>query len=249
MRPVLRKTLDAPAVAFMVSGPRDFAAYWRRDERAIRVRALGGRPVTVRPDTSDRTVLREVIVSSAHLPPISDPRLIWDLGANIGVTVAHMAELFPAARVVGVEMEPGNASIARRNIEPWADRAEIVEATVWATDGEVQYSAQAGRQAGNHIADGGGEVARAVSLNSLAAETGAPDYVKMDIEGAEREVLHTATDWAEHLPAIKVEVHGSYTVADCRADLERLGFTTREQPQPWWPPSRGRPCVVGTRPA
>jgi hypothetical protein len=69
----------------------------------------------------------------------------------------------------------------------------------------------------------------------------------MDIEGAERDVLRDAGAWVEGVRSIKAEVHGSYTVDECMADLNRLGFSTHPEAQHWWPPSRGRPCVVGIR--
>lgn len=50
------------------------------------------------------------------------------------------------------------------------------------------------------------------------------DYVKMDIEGAECEVLRAAVEWAAQGRSIKVEVHDRYIVESCIADLRRLGF-------------------------
>jgi Methyltransferase FkbM domain len=60
----------------------------------------------------------------------------------------------------------------------------------------------------------------------LAAANGQVDYVKMDVEGAEEQLLRS-DDWSECVRAIKVEVHEPYTVDDCRSDLHRLGFLVR----------------------
>ena len=203
--------------------------------------------VSVRGNTSDRSVLRESLGTGVSLAPVPDPKLVWDLGANIGLTVALIAEAYPTATVVGVEMEPANAALARRNIAPWSDRARVIEAAVWTEDGELRFSGAAGLEAGFHIDGEGSRTVKALSLDSLAAETGTPDYIKMDIEGAERDVLRNAGAWVEGVRSIKAEVHGSYTVDECMADLNRLGFSTHPEAQHWWPPSRGRPCVVGIR--
>ena len=64
--------------------------------------------------------------------------------------------------------------------------------------------------------------------------------MKMDIEGAERRVLRENTEWAASVHAIKVELHPPYSVSDCSADLQKLGFKTavdRKHPA----------CVIGTR--
>jgi hypothetical protein len=90
-------------------------------------------------------------------------------------------------------------------------------------------------------------VAPAISLNTMLARFGGPvDYVKMDIEGSEREVLRTNTEWAAAVRSLKVEVHEPYTVGNCVRDLEALGFRA------WLDPahrsfSRGKTPVVALR--
>lgn len=86
--------------------------------------------------------------------------------------------------------------------------------------------------------------ARAISPAALLARSGPQtmvDYAKVDIEGAECELLRTRGEWAERVSAIKVEVHAPYTVEECRRDLGALGFSTR-------PDGRRADCVIGVRP-
>jgi Methyltransferase FkbM domain len=77
-------------------------------------------------------------------------------------------------------------------------------------------------------------------MASLVSEHGPVDFVKMDVEGAERELLQDGSGWASRVRAIKVELHGSYTSAACEEDLERLGFQTRVDPRHW-------ACVEGVK--
>ena len=72
--------------------------------------------------------------------------------------------------------------------------------------------------------------ATAITLDSLLERCGSPqqiDYVKMDIEGAERAVLRENTSWASRVRCIKVEVHKQYSVAAALTDVEHLGFRVR----------------------
>jgi len=85
----------------------------------------------------------------------------------------------------------------------------------------------------------------AVSLNTLLARRGPPDYVKVDVEGGERQLLNEATDWALCVRCISVECHPPYRLGDCVADLERLGFDTLALPQTLR--RRARDCAVGVR--
>ncbi len=64
------------------------------------------------------------------------------------------------------------------------------------------------------------------------------DFVKMDVEGAEREILADASAWADRVRAIKVEVHAPYTLEACRRDLERAGFETERD-------QRHRAALIG----
>ena len=210
----------------------------------LRLRPLGGRSIAVRPSTSDVDTVWGVFARHYHLPPaeIGEPRLILDLGANIGLTMADYAVRYPRARVVGVELDEVNAELARRNVAPWADRCLVENAAVWPTDGEAWYDPWPGGTAtyrATGAADGGTRV-RAISMASLVGEHGPVDFVKMDVEGAEGELLRDGSEWAARVRAIKVELHGSYTRDACQADLQRLGFEARVDPRHW-------ACVEGIR--
>jgi FkbM family methyltransferase len=249
----------------VTGGPRSFLTYLRlsliRHHRGsggrvvrVRLRPLGRREVLLRPSTSDADTVWGTFAGHYHLPPpeAGEPRLIWDLGANIGLTMADMAVRFPTARILGVEIDAENVALARRNLEPWAERCEVVQAGVWPEDGEIRYHRLAGGTSGHHVADipegareDGIVTAPAVSPDTLLSRAGARavvDFAKVDIEGAERELLRAATDWAARVRSIKVEVHEPYTVAECESDLRAMGFDTRVDPRHW-------ACVIGIRTA
>src|SRR5262249_21333726 len=135
---------------------------------AIRVRPLGGATFWLRPGTTDALMIRDTFRDNHHPPPdeIRDPRWIVDLGANIGVTVADNARRHPRARIVAVELDPGNAESARRNTQPWADRVEILQGAVWTSDGEVAYDADTGEEHGFR-AGAGTATTRALSMDTI----------------------------------------------------------------------------------
>jgi FkbM family methyltransferase len=127
---------------------------------------------------------------------------------------------------VAVEMDAANAALARRNVSPWSARCDVIESAVWTTDGTVRYFIEPGNEYGASIQPDGQEVP-SVSLETLIGDGDPVDYVKMDIEGAEREVLQQRTRWADHVRCMAVEIHGpGYNMPECVADLEALGFAT-----------------------
>ena len=194
----------------------------------IALRALGGDSVHVRAGSADPDVLVGAFHGLYHLPSaeLPSPRLIWDLGANIGLTMRQMATAFPNARIVGVELDPTNIELARRNLAPVAERTEIVEGAVWPEHGTLSYGLPDGEAEDSfRVGEPGAGTAAAVTLDELRDRFGAPDYVKMDIEGAERDVLERNTAWADAITRIGVEYHDPYSLGDCRRDLTALGFT------------------------
>ena len=248
--------------ARVTQGPRSFLTYVRlsRIRRHVgsggrvvrmRLRPLAGRTIRLRPSTSDVDTVWGTFAGKYHLPPseAGEVSLVWDLGANIGLTMADVAERHPRARIVGMEMDAENAALARGNLAPWAERCEVIEAAAWPWDGELRYVRLDGATAGHSVTDAPPEAnpsvtrVTAISLASLLArgESDRPvDFVKVDVEGAERELLRENTRWATRVRTISVEVHEPYTVDECQADLRALGFRTRVDPRHW-------ACVIGFR--
>jgi FkbM family methyltransferase len=251
---------QATDLAGLASDPRSFVELLRLrlaspGPRRLRLKPLDGHPVWLRPGAADYWAL-DSLDPPVHLPPAEIPPeeilAIWDLGANIGLTMCHLALFCPAAKVVGVEMAAGNAALCRANLAQWSGRCELVEAAVWDADGSVTYDGcGGGQELGFHVGEStsaGSTRAPAICLNTLLERHGPKqtiDYVKMDIEGAEQRVLATNTDWADRVRSIKVEVHPPYTVAECTRDLERLAFRTYVDPQ--WEGRHGMPPVVGIK--
>jgi FkbM family methyltransferase len=159
--------------------------------------------------------------------------------------MAHMASGFPGARIVGVELDPHNAALARHNIEPWSDRCEVINAAVWPEDGEVRFNSHPRNEDGASVASEGRLTATAISLNSLHERTGSADFVKMDVEGGEAQLLTRQTAWAAEVGCLAVECHPPYSIEQGLYDLRALGFSVYALRQSRR--RRARDCAVGVR--
>ncbi len=252
----VRSVLQYPETLRLVADARSFRAFrrlerpsarWAEGELAeVRLRALGGRSLSLRPGTDDNWVVRSAFLSGFHLAPEeldeSSVASVLDLGASIGATTAHFAHRYPNARIVAVELDGATAAVCRRNLVAWREQCRVVEGAVWSTCAPLVYElAGSSSQAHRVVTAPGPATAPTVGLpieDLIGRE--AVDYIKMDIEGAEREVLRVNTSWASRVRAIKVEVHPPYTVDDCATDLRALGFSTRIDKRHW-------ACVVGVK--
>ena len=212
---------------------------------AIRLRSLGGVPVLCRPG-QDVWTLKYTFVSQFHLPPVPLPEraTIVDLGCNVGYTVAHFAHLYPAARIVGVEMDEPNLELARINTAPFGARIRLMHAAVWTEDGTVAYdgSGEDAYQVVPLPPTTGLRHAPARRLTSLLDEAGVrrADYLKMDIEGAEAAILASPLDWADRVAALKIELHPPAELQQCQERLEAHGFRC-------WSDGRHPRCLAAVR--
>jgi FkbM family methyltransferase len=218
----------------------------------VRLRSLGGAAVRLRPGTSDALMVRETFRDCVHPPPPEIAsrrvRVIVDLGANLGITVAHNARCFPGAQIVAVELDPENAELARRNTAPWANRITLLQGAVWTDDGEISFERERGNEFGVRVvpqgSTGAATTTRALSLETIFShvpEGARVDYVKMDVEGVESRLLSgPAAAWLERVDAIALQVHDPYTLESCARDLQALGFTPRID-------RRRRDFIVGVR--
>lgn len=219
----------------------------------VALRPLGGIEIGLRRGTTDFDVLLSAFRDEFHLPPASIQRrhssVFLDLGANIGITMAHLAHGYPNARIIGIELDPAAAALCRQNTMAWSGRCSLIEAAVWTSDGQVSYEIEPGHEWSAHVVRSPGALSqattvRSISLNSVVSKV-APDalvdYAKMDVEGAERELLRHATEWAARVRTIKVEIHPPYSAEECVDDLRRLGFQVETD-------TRNRQIVTGHRP-
>lgn len=206
-----------------------------------------GREVELRPGTTDEQIFHEAFVKQFHVPPEKiSPATVLDLGCNIGLTVAHFEALWPDADIIGVDLDADNCVVARRNCR----RARILNVAVSAISGTQTYS---GEEAWSFRLDPSGD--RAVEARTLDELTdllgGRADFVKMDIEGAEWEVVKAPGEWPERIGSLLIEIHGTEGRRQAGIDemmgyLRNKGFTCRKHEAHWsavWAKrERGKPA-------
>lgn len=151
-----------------------------------------------------------------------------DLGCNIGLTIADYEEMWPAARILGVEVDAGNAAVALSNC-----RSPILCAAVAGRSGPRRYGGSA--EYAFALDSDGDREGRAVTLDRLAVWMGGTvDFVKMDVEGAEWEIL-VSGGWESAVESLLVELHPQTdgSVAAASRLLEGRGYrTVRHRPHP-----------------
>jgi FkbM family methyltransferase len=196
----------------------------------IRIKELD-HPLVCRTKSSDIGVLLDTIKGGHHRIPngMSLPAnaVIMDLGTNVGYTVVDYANRHPDAKIFGVEMDIGNFKLALENTRHLGSRCTLLHAAVWTKDGEISYEGNA--SSAFHIsahAENNTCVVESRSLTSIMRQFGIDtiDYLKMDIEGAERQVFEAPMDWATKVRIMQVEAHSDEIMRIVSESLISAGF-------------------------
>lgn len=147
---------------------------------------------------------------------------VFDVGAFRGITTLFFAgQVGGRGRVFAFEPHPANYRWLLQNLElNGLTNVEVRNAAVGAEEGELVLWGDEGRASGSEsIAATTGEDERvSVPLVSIDSETAGalpdPDFVKIDVEGLELEVLEgmAATIERAH-PRMFIEMHGADAVA------------------------------------
>ena len=146
------------------------------------------------------------------------PRVIVDLGANVGYTSAVFLSLFPRAFVLAVEPDPDNVEICKRTLAPYGDRVKIIEGAVWHSCGQLALSRGIfgdGRAWATQVRTASvGEAASVTAWDMPSLLKMCPhdtiDILKIDIEGSEKELFSQNTaEWLPRARNICIETHGA----------------------------------------
>lgn len=133
----------------------------------------------------------------------TDAPHIVDAGANIGLSVRYFKRLYPRATVVAYEPDPAIFALLRENVGGLAG-VELHQAAAWIEDTTLTFYSE-GSLAGSTETDFLGKAqkseVRAERLRDRLRERRC-DFLKIDIEGAENEVLFDIApelDGVDHL--------------------------------------------------
>lgn len=166
---------------------------------------------------------------------VAKVQYIIDCGANVGYSSAYFLDCFPRSQVVALEPDPGNARLCQANLaeDIGNKRAVVYRAALWSTERTLSISHD-GEEWGRTVSEPDGDQSSrefevpAYSLAALVKMSGFPyiDILKIDIEGAEREVFGkgTSRELLQSVGMIAIELHGPDCEQAFHSALQGLNF-------------------------
>ncbi len=133
--------------------------------------------------------------------------VIYDCGSNVGVSVLYYKTMFPKAKVKAFEPDPMVVQCLKKNLSAnkIAD-VELFEKAVWINNDGVSFGSE-GADGGSVFFEGNKVSLPSVRLKELLEKESKIDLLKMDIEGAELQVLLDCMNELSKIKYLFVEYH------------------------------------------
>ncbi len=209
---------------------------WHQQRDGLRmIRFRNGLNVVCRAGTRDWDVVHELMFvgsygrALAYLGALKSSPVVLDLGGNIGLFSLLAASAHPQARVTTYEPGPPNRRVLEMNLltnPRLAARLCLCREAVAGYSGTAEWTFDEANPGGSGLyATGGSKFP--VTIRSFAevieSLSGPVDLVKIDIEGAEFDLLERTPErtWSQ-VQAIALELHD-----DPRGQMARTAFLTR----------------------
>ena len=164
----------------------------------------------------DEIIEREIYKFSTDEPA---PYII-DGGSNIGLSVLYFKQVYPEARILAFEPDPNIFEVLKRNCRNFAlEDVELFDRALWIENGYLGFRKEG--SLGGRLADDDNSVPdESVPTQRLRdLLTSKVTLLKLDIEGAETEVLEDCADRLVNVENLFVEYH---SFADRPQSLHRL---------------------------
>ncbi len=175
-------------------------------------------PFYLRPCTSDAEIFNQVFGRREYdfdaSPP---PEIIIDAGANIGLASICFANRFPDAKIIAIEPEQSNFSLLRKNAAPYKNVIPL-RAALWNKNEEIcvvdsglgqwGFMTEEKMVHGQHQ-DNFCHYIKGKTVDGIMRDYHLQkvDILKVDIEGAEKEVFSDTSSWIEKVDAMIIELH------------------------------------------
>jgi FkbM family methyltransferase len=152
----------------------------------------------------------------------SDTPVIIDLGSNIGVSIAYFKSCYPHAEVYAVEADPKIFDYLKRNLER-LDFHDIrmTNMAAWNADTEIEFLPDGADGGKIEPASPGMKTIRikAFDFEHYLEAFKRIDFLKMDVEGAEAELLIACERHLHKIERLFVEYHSE---PGKKQDLDRI---------------------------
>lgn len=147
------------------------------------------------------------------------PKTIVDAGANIGLTSIYLSNKYPEATIIAIEPESSNFALLQENIAAYPN-ITAVQAALWHKNEKINLVDPGLGEWGFMTEDTDADAAEKIKADTRHEVDAMTvdkimqtfnldhiDILKVDIEGAEKEVFADTSAWLDKVDSIITELH------------------------------------------
>lgn len=176
------------------------------------IKVSKGRKVFLRNRTSDLPVFRQVFMNGEydfHIP-IAEPKVIVDVGSNIGLFTIFMMRKYPVATYICLEPQPQNYDQLMKNVTE-EKNVFLLRKALWKDNNGVLIGVDPkfGEWGASISGSDNRQKVETITMNEIFRRFNLDkiDILKIDIEGSERFVFEHDVDWLRKVKVLIIELH------------------------------------------
>ena len=153
----------------------------------------------------------ELFVEEAYkfIAKSTTPNIV-DCGANLGMSIIYFKELYPLAKIIAFEADEHIYKFLEKNVKSFGySDVEIINKAVWNDDKDLKFLAEGG--AGGRLENNDYENQIFKTVKSIRLKNylknNKVDFLKIDIEGAEYEVIMDCAEEIKNIDFLFIEYH------------------------------------------
>lgn len=188
------------------------------------------KPMYIRWNTSDYSTYAQVIDSEEYRNPFEqkDVKVIFDLGANIGLTSRYFANTYPEATIISIEPESTNYKTLQKNISGF-ENIHSFNCGIWDKSCFLKIVDSTTEKWAFQVVESEEETPiRAVSIDELMNQYNFDyiDILKIDIEGSEKQIFEQVGEWITKVSTIMIELHDRF-IPNCTETFFKCILNTK----------------------
>jgi FkbM family methyltransferase len=172
--------------------------------------------IAVRANTSDIKTFHQLFLfdrSDYEIQINIKPKIIVDAGANAGYASVYFANKYPEAIIIAIEPEASNFEVLKENTSCYPNVITL-QAAIWnkRTFLEIENAEDEKWAFRVKESESGEKSVKGLTIEDLMelSNTGFIDILKLDIEGAEKEVFSDSQNWLARVGVLIVELHDRF---------------------------------------
>jgi len=192
-------------------GPLKKIYYKHLNSGRVRSHQLFGKEFFFTNPTELMHGLNEIFIEEVYKQLLPQNPYIIDCGANIGLSVIYLKQMFPDARIIAFEPDEKNFNLLQENIKSFGYKnVQALKEAVWIENTTLQFAGEGSMS--SRILGEIPENTISVKAIRLKDYLDKPiDFLKIDIEGAEYQVIVDIADQLHHVNNLFLEYHGTFS--------------------------------------